>query len=128
VTAVNDAPTATLPATAVAARLGRPAAVLAGLKLTDPDSAFLTGATVTIGNAQAGDTLNAVTANTGLTVINSGEVLRISGTASLATYLKVLKSVTFIATGGAGTLRTLSLTVNDGDLESAPATRLVTVG
>ena len=128
VTAVNDRPTVTLPATAVAARLGKPAAVLAGIKLTDPDSAFLAGATVTIGNAQTGDTLSAVTANTGLTATFNGGVLTISGTASLATYLKVLRSVRFIATSGTGPVRTLSVAVDDGLLPSDPATRLVAVG
>jgi len=128
VTAVDDAPKVTMPATAVVARLGKPAAVLAGLMVADPDGAFLAGATVTIGNAQAGDTLNAVTAGTGLTATFSGGVLTISGTARLATYFKVLKSVTLIAAGGAGTLRTLSLTVSDGNLDSDTATRLVTVG
>jgi len=110
------------------AKVGKPAAVLAGIKLTDLDSAFLVGATVTIGNAQAGDVLAAVTKGTGLTATFSGGVLTLAGSASLATYLKVLKSVTFTAVGGVGILRTLSVTVDAGVLISDTVGRAVTVG
>jgi hypothetical protein len=127
VTAVDDAPNVTLPATAVAAKVGKPAVALAGLKLVDPDSAFLRGATVTITNVQAGDVLAAVTGNTGLTAVFQNGTLTIRGTASVATYLKVLRSVTFTAAGGAGIVRTLSVTIDDGDLIGDPATRPVTV-
>jgi hypothetical protein len=128
VTAVDDKPAVTLPQTAVAAKVGNPTAVLAGIKITDVDSAFLAGSTVTIGNAQAGDTLAAVTTGTGITATFSGGVLTLTGSASLATYVKVLKSITFTASGGVGIVRGLSVTVDDGQLTSDPVSRAVTVG
>jgi hypothetical protein len=101
--------------------------VLGGIKISDLDGTFLQSATVTVGNLQAGDTLTAATAGTNLIASYQNGVLTISGSATVATYLKALKSVKLLATGGVGLARTLTVTVNDGDLTSAETTRTVTM-
>jgi VCBS repeat-containing protein len=132
----NTAPVLTLPSTLAPARfkLGKPAAVaVAGpLKVVDVDNTRLQGATVTImSTPQAGDmlTINKLTSGTvsGIGFSYSAGVLTLTGNATLATYLKVLKLVKFAATGGTGVNRTLEFKVFDGDLWSTGPSRTVTV-
>jgi hypothetical protein len=129
VTAVNDRPTVTLPATPAAARAGRPAAVLAGLKVADPDTAFLRAATVRLTDPQAGDLWSvhgrASGTVSGIAYSVSGGVLSLTGPASLATYQRVLRLVRLTAVGPGP--RTLEVTVDDGLLVGDPATRSVVV-
>jgi len=88
-----------MPGTALAFTEGGAAAAVApALTVADPDSANLTGATVTISqNYATGEDVLAATASGGLTVAftPSTGVLTLSGTASKAVYQTVLQSVTY---------------------------------
>lgn len=129
VTPVNDAPVATLPTTASGfTENGTPDALFSTLTLNDIDNAQLSGATVTIASPVAGDVLNFTTQN-GISGTYSAGVLTLSGSASVADYQAALRSVTFsnpseTLTNGS---RTISLSVNDGQLNSTAVTATVTV-
>ena len=135
VVGVNTAPTLTLPATLAPAKfkLGKPAVAVAGpLKIKDVDNTRLQRATVTIGtNAQAADQLliNKLTEGTtsGIQFKFENGVMTLTGNATIATYLKVLKLVKFTTTTGIGLNRRLDFQVNDGDLNSLAVSREVMV-
>src|SRR5262249_4845556 len=92
-------------------------------------------ATVSLGGLFAGDVLGATTAGTGITQsYNSATgVLTLTRLGSVAHYQSVLAPATFVSTSdnptdyGADTSRTLTFSVNDGLLASAPQTATVTV-
>ncbi|MEW5728769.1 MAG: tandem-95 repeat protein, partial [Pseudomonadota bacterium] len=79
-----------------------PVAVFGSLSVLDADDASMQGATVTIANFMAGDTLGFTDQNgiTGTYNAATG-VLTLTGTATLAFYQAALQSVTFSATGEA---------------------------
>jgi hypothetical protein len=116
---------------------GAPAVVLdGGLTVSDPNSATLVGATVSIGTGFfGGDTLNLGSAAAGITSSYNpaNGVLTLTGTASLATYQAALDSVTYASTaadptnGGPDTSRTINWSINDGSL-TASATSSLAVG
>ena len=126
VVGVNSGPQVTLRATSVAYKAGSPAvAAVPVAAITDLDNTRLQGATVQIGGLQPGDalTINKLTSGrvSGISFSYNAGTLALSGSATLATYLKVLKLIKFSATGGAGVTRTLTLTVTDGvDATAAP--------
>lgn len=102
-----------------------PAAVVDGaLTLSDPDSGgMLSGATVTISSGfLSGDTLAAVTTNTGITASYNASTgaLTLTGQDTIAHYQSVLDSVTYSSTnnnpsqGNKDTTRTITWVVNDG--------------
>jgi len=103
--------------------------------LADSDNTALIGATVTISGLFAGDVLGATTTGTSITQsYNSATgVLTLTGKDTVADYQSVLSSITFTSTSdnptdfGADTSRTLTFTVNDGLLSSAPQTTTVSV-
>jgi hypothetical protein len=129
ITQVNDAPS-TDPTDAADSALEQVAtAVDAGIVVSDPDSASLTGATVQItGNFQSGqDTLQFTTQN-GITGNFTAGTLTLTGTATVAQYQTALRSVTYTNTSDTpSTLtRTLTFRVTDNGtpgLQSAPQTR-----
>ncbi|WP_246785212.1 DUF4347 domain-containing protein [Bradyrhizobium sp. S69] len=104
------------------------------LKVSDPASTTLTGATVTIGNLFSGDTLNFADQNniTGTYDAITG-VLTLKGVDTVADYQAALQSVSYGSTaadpsnGGADQGRTISWTVTDGVGTSVAATSRVNV-
>jgi hypothetical protein len=132
VTGVNTKPTLTLTGSSLAYKRGAAAIAVAGtLGIKDVDNTRLLGAAVQIigGFAAGQDVLSAV-ARTGVAVNYDGAtgVLMLSGNATVATYLAVLKSVKFRTAAGAPTgARTLSFVAFDGLLVSDPVTRTVNV-
>jgi hypothetical protein len=93
------------------------------LTVSDADSGGnLAGATVSISNGfLSGDTLN-FTSQNGISVLsNSGGILTLTGTATIAQYQAALDSITYSfspangdPTGGGDTVRTISWSVTDG--------------
>ncbi|MCP3962042.1 MAG: hypothetical protein GY719_29725 [bacterium] len=132
VTATNDAPALSTPHMAAFTEDLGAVAIAGSITVTDPDSANLTTATVTLTNAQDGaaEQLGATTCG-GLTVMGAGTAtLNISGAATPATYQTCLQSVTYNNTSQAPTEspdRSITLVVNDGALASNTATSTVTV-
>jgi hypothetical protein len=132
VVGVNSKPIASLTGTAQPYKRGAAALVVTGtLKIADVDNTRLLGARVTVGGGFAAnlDVLSVV-AKLGITAHYDGAsgVLTLSGNATLAAYLAVLKTVKFSTAATAPTgPRTLSLTANDGLSDSDPVVRTVNV-
>ena len=132
VTDVDDPPTVATSAAATTYTENDPAtAVDPGLILADADDADLAAATVqlTAGLQVAGDLLE-FTNQAGITgsYDAASGVLRLTGSATKAAYQAALRSVTFRSTSDApGAARTVTFTVDDGRLASAPATKAIAV-
>lgn len=129
VTPVNDAPVLTgSVANATYVENAAPLAIAPALLLTDVDSTRLTGATVSISGALAEDVLT-FTARTGITGSYAAGTLTLSGTATLAAYQAVLRSVAYSNTSDrpVTTARTITFTVNDGGAVNATASASTTV-
>ncbi len=132
VVGTNSRPTVTLPGPALTYKARGTALAVAGtLKVTDVDNARLTGARVAItaGFAAQMDEL-AVTTRAGIVAHYDATagVLTLTGNATRADYVAVLRSLRFKTTAQAPAgKRTLSITVTDGLDDSDPATRDVTV-
>ena len=131
VTPVNDGPSVETSDGSAAYTAGDPAAALdSGLTVADPDSATLAGATVKIASGfDTGDSLVFVNQSdiTGVYDTSTG-TLTLSGVASVADYETALRSVAFETTSEtpAG-LKSVEYTVNDGELDSAAASRSIHV-
>jgi surface adhesion protein len=99
------------------------------ISITDVDSATLSSATITLTNAQAGDVLAAGAMPAGITASVSGNVVTLSGAASLAAYQTAIRAVTYANTGDnpSTTDRQISVVVNDGTSSSAAATAVIHV-
>jgi hypothetical protein len=110
---------------------GSPVVVDGGLTVSDPDSADLVGATVTITDAtrQTGDELVfSDTANISGTYNSGTGVLTLTGTAPASEYQAALRSVEFDSVQQAPTTsRTIEFRAEDGDEAGAPATKTVTI-
>jgi trimeric autotransporter adhesin len=100
------------------------------LTVSDADDASLEGATVRISAGfEAGDEL-VFTDQNGITGSYNGAtgVLTLTGTASVADYQAALRSVQFRHTGdNPATSKTVEFKVNDGDSDSAAATRAIAI-
>ncbi len=134
VTAVNDPPTITVSAAHVAYTENAAATVLDNtLTVTDPDDTNLNSARVAItGNFASGeDILAASTTGTSITASYNGGtgVLTLSGVDTVAHYQQVLRTVTYrnSSDNPSGLQRTVSITANDGSVNSAVQTKLVDV-
>ena len=93
---------------------GAAVALDAGVTVADTDSGGnLTGATVTISNDQAGDTLQFASQN-GITGAVSGGTLTLTGTTTLANYQAALESVKYATTSAVESVRTIDWTIKDG--------------
>ncbi|WP_375443160.1 DUF4114 domain-containing protein, partial [uncultured Nostoc sp.] len=126
-TPVNDAPVITATNTALAYTENDPATIIdSGITVTDADSNSLSSATVTITNGFVAteDTL-AFTNQNGITGTYTNGVLTLTGSATVADYQTALQSVTYqnSSDNPSTTPRTISFVVNDGNLDSTPATR-----
>ncbi|MDE2078754.1 MAG: VCBS domain-containing protein, partial [Burkholderiales bacterium] len=101
------------------------------VSIKDVDSANLTGATVHLTNAQAGDLLTAGTLPTGISASydSASGTLTLSGSASLSSYQEALKAVTFSASGDhpSDIDRNISISVTDGISTSNVATTTVSI-
>ena len=101
-----------------------------GITLTDASSTTLIGATVTITGNYAGtqDVLGFGNQN-GITGIRSGNVLTLSGSASVSNYQAALRSITYNDTSATpSTLpRTVTFVANDGTSASDPVTRVISM-
>ncbi|WP_178117605.1 immunoglobulin-like domain-containing protein, partial [Pseudomonas sp. ANT_H14] len=103
------------------------------ISITDPDSTMLTGATVILTNAQAGDVLN-LGINVGGITINSNNqtgtiTLVLEGKATLADYMQRIKNITFSnnSEDPSTTPRIITVKVTDGGNYSNTATTTVNV-
>jgi hypothetical protein len=99
------------------------------ISITDVDSTTLASATVTLTNAQAGDVLAAGGMPAGITASVSGNVVTLTGTASLAAYQTALRAITFANTSEnpSTTARLINVVVNDGTSSSTAATATIQV-
>jgi hypothetical protein len=123
VTAVNDAPSVSVDATTAYTIGAAGVAIDPTITLADIDSANLSGATVSVSNFSAGDTL-AFTNQNGISGSYNAAtgVLTLSGSASVANYETALESVKFSTTSFKQADRTISFTVTDGSATSAADT------
>ncbi|KMT52438.1 beta strand repeat-containing protein, partial [Pseudomonas fildesensis] len=135
VTAVNDAPVlgnASTNAFGDTYIEGKPGGyVAANLTVSDVDNSTLQSAKVTLVNHLTDDVLIADVSNTKIAVSYDKDtgILTLSGEATKAEYQEVLRSVHFASESQnpVSTDRTLTITVNDGELDSAPVTSVVYV-
>ncbi|MCT4501781.1 hypothetical protein N0U25_28690, partial [Pseudomonas sivasensis] len=135
VTAVNDAPVLGNGSTNAFGDTyieGKPGGyVAANLTITDVDNSTLQSAKVTLVNHLADDVLIADVSNTKITVSYDKDtgVLTLSGEATKAEYQEVLRSVHFASESEdpSPANRNLSITVNDGQADSAPVTSVIYV-
>ena len=137
VTAQNDAPTLDLDgstagnnyATSFAEGDSPVAVVDTDVTITDVDDTNIESATITLTNAQTDDVLAAGSLPAGITSNIVGNVLTLSGSATLAQYQTALQAVTFENTNANPntTNRTITVVVNDGANNSATATTTITV-
>ena len=132
--AVNDPPILTTTAGSLGHVEGDgPEAIDTGLTLADVDSPNIAGATVQVtGNYASGqDVLAAVAPLFGVTpgFDPATGTLTLTGATTIANYQTILRAVTYENTSQApSTLdRTVTFTVNDGGLDSAGATKGITV-
>jgi len=127
----NQAPVVTTSPTTLIYTEGDPGtAVDPGLTVTDADDTNLEGATVRFSAGfEPGDDLVFVNQLGISGVYNTGTgVLTLTGTATVANYQAALRSVQYRHTGSVSTpSKTVEFTANDGDVDSAPATRNILV-
>ncbi|MHC8392103.1 retention module-containing protein [Pseudomonas sp. LB3P93] len=103
------------------------------LKITDPDSTMLTGATIVLTNRQDGDALNLGTSVNGITInansTNGTVTLTLSGNATLADYMQQIKNISFTnsSENPSSVPRIITVTVTDGSNYSNTATTTVNV-
>ncbi|MFJ7316341.1 LapA family giant adhesin, partial [Pseudomonas sp. NPDC098747] len=103
------------------------------LKITDPDSTMLTGATVVLTNRQDGDALNLGNSVNGITInansTNGTVTLTLSGNATLADYMQAIKNISFTnnSEDPSTVPRIITVTVTDGSNYSNTATTTVNV-
>ena len=128
VTPVNDAPVVTTSENSTEYEIGGPAvAVDADVAVGDPDDVSIESAQVSISAGfEAGDDLVFVDQLGISGVYNTGTgVLTLTGSASLDDYRAALASVEFQTTAESPSARTVEFKVNDGDLDSATATKAI---
>ncbi|CAG0959908.1 RTX-I toxin determinant A from serotypes 1/9 [Methylophilaceae bacterium] len=97
--------------------------------ITDVDSTNLASATITLTNAQAGDVLSVGTLPSGITASITGNVVTLSGSASLANYQTAIRAITFSSTSEdpSTTPRTINVVVSDGQTNSNTAVATISV-
>lgn len=132
VAASNDAPTVTTSGgVSTFTEGGGPIAVDNLVTVTDPDSATLASATVTISNLlnPTFEFLAATTGGTSITANYVAPTLTLTGVDSIANYQMVLRSVTYDNTSNApsSTQRSITFQVNDGAANSNIAAKGVDI-
>ncbi|HEX2087669.1 MAG TPA: Ig-like domain-containing protein, partial [Solirubrobacteraceae bacterium] len=131
VTRANDAPVVTTTAGSTSYSEGDPGTVIdGGLTVSDVDDTNLEGATVRVSSGfESGDDLTFVnTANISGTYNTGTGVLTLTGTDTVANYQAALRSVTFDNTVDDNLqAKTVEFTVDDGDADSAAATKTIAI-
>ncbi|MFA7351760.1 MAG: Ig-like domain-containing protein [Methylotenera sp.] len=99
------------------------------VNITDVDNVNLQGATITLTNAQSGDVLAVASLPAGITAALVGNVVTLTGNASLAAYQDAIRAVTFSSTSEnpSTTPRVITVVVNDGNANSNVATATINV-
>ena len=97
--------------------------------ITDVDSSNIVSATITLTNALAGDVLAAGALPFGIAASISGNVVTLTGSATLANYQTALSAITFNNTSDVPntTPRNITVVVNDGSSNSNIATTIINV-
>ncbi|MBZ0125991.1 MAG: tandem-95 repeat protein, partial [Rhodocyclaceae bacterium] len=97
------------------------------VSISDADSSFITGATITLTNAQAGDVLSVGSLPAGITATVSGNVVTLTGSVFITDYQQAIRAVTFTNTAGSPDLtpRTITVSVTDGSTISNVATTTI---
>ncbi|WP_321406233.1 retention module-containing protein [Tolumonas auensis] len=96
--------------------------------ITDVDSANLTSATITLTNAKTGDVLTVGTLPASITASVVGNVVTLSGTASLTDYQDAIEAITFNTTNNISMDdRILTVVVTDGINNSNTATTTIDI-
>ncbi|MDI1361146.1 Ig-like domain-containing protein [Methylotenera sp.] len=112
---------------------GTPIAIAAaGMTITDVDDTFMESATINLTNAFAGDALAVGSLPSGITASVVGNIITLTGHATLSAYQTAIKAITFVNTsenpvGGAGNERYIAVTVNDGQAEAISHATIITV-
>ncbi|MBD2092918.1 calcium-binding protein [Microcoleus sp. FACHB-1515] len=129
VTPVNDAPVVRPSGSVSYTENDLPVAIASDLQISDVDSTTISSATIRLTNVVPGEDELAFTANYGITGSSSGGTLSLSGTATIAQYEEVLRSVTYFNSSDNPdpTTRSIAFQVNDGSDISTVITRTVTV-
>ncbi len=108
-----------------------PTPIDAAVTVTDPDASSITGATVQISANYAGaqDVLALAGVHPGITAIQIGDTLTLSGTASAAAYEAALRDVTYANSSDSPStlLRTVTFTVTDDTALSGSDTKSLQV-
>jgi Mg-chelatase subunit ChlD len=132
---VNDVPTLDLDASAAGtgyatvfnADNGNPVSVAdIDISVLDPDM-VITGATITLTNAQAGDFFVAGTLPVGISASIAGSVVTLSGSSTPADYQAAIRAINFDTTGTSTTARSITVSVTDGVATSNIATTTVSI-
>jgi len=99
------------------------------VSITDIDSPTLTGATITLDGPQFGDTLTVGSLPAGITASIVGNVVTLSGVASVAAYQAALQAVSYTnpTDNPLGGIRDITIVVTDGTSSSNVATTQLTV-
>jgi hypothetical protein len=134
VTPVNDPPVLDTTDAALAYSEGDGAVPIDdAISVTDPDSATLSEASVTVTSGFAGATEDEIvfTDQNGITGTYDAthDTITLSGTASVADYQAALRSLTYenLSENPSTATRTVGFKANDGQLDADPATRDITV-
>ena len=118
ITEQNDPPALTTTPGTVSANAQVPTVIDGGITVTDPDSSMISAATVSIAvGFQSQDvlTLPGQPLPSGITASQTGQVLELTGTATVASYQAALRSVTYTNTSSSPNLalRTVRFQVKD---------------
>ena len=98
------------------------------IAITDADSTTLTGATITLTNAQAGDLLSVGALPGGISSSISGNVVTLSGTATLADYQTAIRAVGYSSTSeNPSTVDRLVTVVTSGDFGASSNVATATI-
>ncbi|NOS98072.1 MAG: type I secretion C-terminal target domain-containing protein, partial [Methylotenera sp.] len=96
------------------------------VSVIDPDSNIVS-ATITLTNLQAGDLFVAGTMPVGIAATIVGNVVTLSGSASVSSYQVAIRAINFDTTSINTTARLINVVVNDGTVNSNIATTTVTI-
>jgi hypothetical protein len=130
VTAVDDPPSLTVSGTLNYTENQAATALNVTVSITDPDSANMSSATVSItGNFQSGADVLGFTNQNGISGSYVAPTLTLTGSSSIANYITALQSVTYANTSDnpSTSARTITFQVNDGTSNSNTQTSTVNV-
>jgi len=101
------------------------------VSVTDVDDTNIESATITLTNAQTGDLLFASDLPNGITVDNTSisTLIKLTGSATLSDYEKAIEAIRFYNkdTSASTAKRTVTVVVNDGDINSNTVTTTIKV-